>query len=887
MNGDSSALSGVARDGVHAGCRAWRCISATLAMIVLCVGFEAASVKAALPSLTGFVNVNFSFQPDDPGTPGDQSYWYFNGHTQNLVLTLPAVMDISAVPGPGTLDWATPANWTTIPLDTSGFSITQSGSGSFTATVNGGSPNLDALRGLGPTEGSTVTDVNVTNVSSPGNGNCPQCEFGVSSNFADTHFNVTLPAGVQMTNNQFQVKVQNLTVNSGANMVSSPAIVRENLTNHGTGKYSGLVQGNLINDALVAGGNTANVIDLQVNGQLQNTGELHVPAGNFVLQSATSNSATGTLRLNGGSFRPAAALTNNGTLALSAGLLSGPGTVTNNGTFQWTGGWIDGAAGSVANVINTSNAFTISGPAGKIMFAPLTNSGTMTHSGGTMDIGGQTTLSNQTGAVYNMTDDTKIGSGFQGGFFSNAGTFRKSGGSGVSTVESGFANTGSVQVDTGTLKFTGGGSLNGGTMTFAAGTTAEILAGDFSLIGTNTASGAGTLNISNGRVIVANGNSGGFASFTGGANLAVTNTGQLYADTGGTLTLNLTGVSSVQLSGGSIAKGGTTINNGNFQWTGVMIDGNFTNNSANFTMTGSSGRNLFTGTLANNGTIVQSGGNTDVGSGGTVANQSGGLYDILDDSDIGQGFQGGFLTNAGTFRKSGGSGTTSISIPFSNTGTIVIASGTLLAGGTLTLGSTGTVEIKLGGTTAGNDYGKLFASPTLAANGTLKVALTGGFNPALGNSFDILDSSNPITGSFTNLILPTLNAGLVWNVNSLLTTGVISVMAEIQGDYNRNGVVDAADYVVWRKTLNQTGANLPADGNHSGTVDTADLDLWRSRFGLTSGRGGSVDAEPVPELSSLCFATAGLAFFCFGVRRRLDSRLRGNDLSSGVGQALA
>ena len=38
------------------------------------------------------------------------------------------------------------------------------------------------------------------------------------------------------------------------------------------------------------------------------------------------------------------------------------------------------------------------------------------------------------------------------------------------------------------------------------------------------------------------------------------------------------------------------------------------------------------------------------------------------------------------------------------------------------------------------------------------------------------------------------------------------------GDYNGNGVVDAADYVVWRKTLNSTASptGSGADGNQSG-----------------------------------------------------------------------
>src|SRR5262249_31257435 len=46
----------------------------------------------------------------------------------------------------------------------------------------------------------------------------------------------------------------------------------------------------------------------------------------------------------------------------------------------------------------------------------------------------------------------------------------------------------------------------------------------------------------------------------------------------------------------------------------------------------------------------------------------------------------------------------------------------------------------------------------------------------------------------------------------------------LMGDYNHNSIVDAADYVVWRKGL--------------GTIYTqADYNVWRARYGQTSGSG--------------------------------------------------
>lgn len=83
------------------------------------------------------------------------------------------------------------------------------------------------------------------------------------------------------------------------------------------------------------------------------------------------------------------------------------------------------------------------------------------------------------------------------------------------------------------------------------------------------------------------------------------------------------------------------------------------------------------------------------------------------------------------------------------------------------------------------------------------------------------------------------------------------------GDYNLNGVVDAADYVVWRDTLTQsvspTGSG--ADGNANGTIDSGDLDFWRAHFGnilAGSATGSSLSAESVPEPASWALVLSAL-----------------------------
>lgn len=65
----------------------------------------------------------------------------------------------------------------------------------------------------------------------------------------------------------------------------------------------------------------------------------------------------------------------------------------------------------------------------------------------------------------------------------------------------------------------------------------------------------------------------------------------------------------------------------------------------------------------------------------------------------------------------------------------------------------------------------------------------------------------------------------------------------LAGDYSGNQRVDAADYVMWRKTR---GATVPqysgADGNGNASVDNDDYNVWRANFGATLPGGGAVTA---------------------------------------------
>ncbi|WP_145281926.1 hypothetical protein [Pirellulimonas nuda] len=80
-------------------------------------------------------------------------------------------------------------------------------------------------------------------------------------------------------------------------------------------------------------------------------------------------------------------------------------------------------------------------------------------------------------------------------------------------------------------------------------------------------------------------------------------------------------------------------------------------------------------------------------------------------------------------------------------------------------------------------------------------------------------------------------------------------------DYNRDLVVDTNDYNLFRATFGQT-IDLRADGNGDGMVNAADFTVWRDRYTplpviLAPGFGAAV-----PEPSGYALAACGLALWC-------------------------
>lgn len=107
--------------------------------------------------------------------------------------------------------------------------------------------------------------------------------------------------------------------------------------------------------------------------------------------------------------------------------------------------------------------------------------------------------------------------------------------------------------------------------------------------------------------------------------------------------------------------------------------------------------------------------------------------------------------------------------------------------------------------------------------------------------------------------------------NKFLTSSLFSnPFVTLPGDYNGDGVVDAADYEVWRSNYGDK-TSLVADGNGDGVVDTSDYLLWRANLGRTwqSMATGSGGQSVVPEPASFALGLLAVLSVILGRRRRL------------------
>jgi len=162
------------------------------------------------------------------------------------------------------------------------------------------------------------------------------------------------------------------------------------------------------------------------------------------------------------------------------------------------------------------------------------------------------------------------------------------------------------------------------------------------------------------------------------------------------------------------------------------------------------------------------------------------------------------------------------------------------------------------------------------------------FYTSLGGTLD--GSGNPIPDNTTgDYFVKVVDASGTGDSGSGAATPA-RAYATIKGDYDGSGVVDAADYVLWRKyngytylyeatDLTSVIPYFGADGDGNGVVDQLDYDVWRANFGKTAtgspfafgagaGSGlGTAAAVPEPTGALLVLIGALMASVSCGRRR--------------------
>ncbi len=524
-----------------------------------------------------------------------------------------------------------------------------------------------------------------------------------------------------------------------------------------------------------------------------NDGTLRKSAGDGVTQMGNSG---------------AAGFVNNGTIDAQTGTLQFSGDNRFNGGTVFTG------AGSV--VVNTASTF-----AGAIQSSNL-------RMAGGVQTGADTVLSGQ--AVW--TSATLSG----GWTLAPGSTLAAQTSSGKSFDNTTFSNDGvfAWQASSGSLVMTNGASINNAGVWDAQGDAAVIYGGGATSTFTNAgtlrkSAGAGTTQISNSAALrfvnsgTVEAQSGtllisGNSTFNPGT--VITGAGRVVVDTASTFNGGFQS-SNLTLAGGT-HNGNTARLSGQAAWAAGTLEGTWSvAPGATLNVTSSSGKSVNGATFTNDGTVAwqaDSGGLVLANAGAIVNN---GLWLAQGDASLVYG--GGSATsvvNNGSLRKTGGTGTTSLTNStaqsFVNNGTVDVQVGTIalpanfsnagrLTGdgrlqtagvlsnhGTLAPGSAGTGTLALTGgsllqaadatfavdLTSLSAFDLLTVGGAVALDGTLALNCLGDCSFAVGDSFTILDASGTLSGSFANVTLSGFGSGAFSVLYDLPTDSVRLLVTE-------------------------------------------------------------------------------------------------------------
>ncbi|HEX5222972.1 MAG TPA: immunoglobulin domain-containing protein, partial [Verrucomicrobiae bacterium] len=527
-------------------------------------------------------------------------------------------------------------------------------------------------------------------------------------------------------------------------------------------------------------------------------------------------------------------------LTLNGGTLSGPVLVRSNCVMNWNDG-ILAASGSLTvqsnAVVNLQTGTT------KYVDGPMLNYGTVIWTGGTLYV--RNNNAGSLGSVVNlglwqMQGDVDLGQWFATGLekFTNGGTLRKASGSGISATSLILLNEfGNIEVRSGVLRLDRGTALDG-FFHVSPGATIQFNTGTFNYTPLTRLTGAGQYQLVGGTLQ-------GLPDYL--PNLQLLGGSVLLSptyQTNGTIErLDLNGAalaSSNRVSGvlnlfsgkisGSLVVGSNAVLN----WSGGRFDGPSLTIESNGMANLLGGQKELAGCLTNAGQVVWSAGTITMLNNastlfGAVENQPGGVWDVQGDLSISQSPVNNYAAfrNHGLLKKSAGTGTASLDLPFYNLGTFKQLSGILNFGRDFSLYA-GTVVFGI----ASNGFGRINLAGTASLGGNLGVELLGGFIPASSATYQVM-SYAVLAGAFTNY--DGLNAGFGRTFTPVYTPTNLTLQASATNGPNTAPSLSPISNVTIYERTTLAFTNTASDPNGNQILFSFVSAPTNATLGLTSG----------------------------------------------------
>jgi fibronectin-binding autotransporter adhesin len=593
--------------------------------------------------------------------------------------------------------------------------------------------------------------------------------------------------------------------------------------------------------------------------------------------------------ISGGGGTGATAIANISGAAIAGFTITNPGTgYTSTPTVTLTGGTDSGTAGSagiVTRTANVSGGLIFVGNGVTILTGTNTYTGSTAVNAGTLVVSGGSALADSSavavasGATFQVSGSETIGSLAGSGNVIIGGTSQTLtvGAANTSTTFSGSiydANTGLLtKTGTGTLTLTGISFYSGGTNIISGGvlsiTDPDAIGTGNVTVGNGNTNNGGTLQLSNNIALTSAATiiGAGRNAFTSGGMATIENlsgnnsvSGNItFGSTGGTYTNIVSTAGNLTLSGNLTAISVTGSRGFHFAGAGnISVEGSISNGSASVFVE-KSGTGTATFATANTYT-----GGTTIGGGTLLVNNTSGSGTGTGAVTVNSGTLGGsgFITSSNATVTVGASGSLA---PGHSAGTLTFALGT----GSLNLSAitAGGLKFELGAPDAPSASDHIVLSSGVLNIGTLDFSdfsFTNLGGAAVG-TYNLFDAASPISGSIG--AAGGTFAGLTATLSLDNTNNdVLLRLTDVLGDYNVNNVVDAADYVLWRKTVQPLPNELAAP---IGTTDAADYDAWQTRFGNISGSGAEINSvAAVPEPATVLLVALAILMVLFGFRNR-------------------